>query len=123
MSENVTLRQRQAIAALLTDGDVSKAATAAGVSRQTMYRWQRDGAFVAALRAAEGDAWRGLARRMAGLGDAAANALRDALAEDQPIAVRLRAVALLTERGPALLEMVDLEARIAALEAAVERDT
>lgn len=117
MSENVTHKQRMAIAALLSDGDVSKAAAAAGVSRQTLYRWQRDDAFTAALRAAEGDAWRTLTRRMAGLGDAAATALRDALAEDQPIAVRLRAVALLTERGPALWELVDLEARIAALEA------
>lgn len=120
MSENVTLKQRMAIAALLADGDVSKAAAAAGVSRQTLYRWQRDDAFVAALREAESEAWRNLTRRMAGMGDAAANALSAALADDQPIAVRLRAVALLTERGPALLELVDLEARIAALEARLE---
>lgn len=117
MSENVTHKQRLAIAALLSDGDVSKAAAVAGVSRQTLYRWQRDDGFVTALRAAESDAWRTLTRRMAGLGDAAANALRDALAEDQPIAVRLRAVALLTERGPALAELTDLITRLEALEA------
>lgn len=122
MAENatentLTIKQRAAVMALLTEGDASKAAAAAGVSRQSLYRWMKDPAFAAALRAAEADALRGLSRRLAGLGDAAADALRDALDEEQPIGVRLRAADLVTQRGPALLELTDLLERVAALEA------
>lgn len=121
MGENVTensLRPRQtaAIAALLASGKVTDAATAGGVTTKTVYAWLRQPDFSAALRTAESEALRGLSRRLAGLGDAAADALRDALDEGQPIGARLRAADLVTQRGPALLELTDLIERIAALE-------
>lgn len=121
MSENVTqkpltTKQMAAVTALLTKGDAAKAAAAAGVSRQTLYRWMRDPAFAEALRAAERDALRGLSKRLAGLGDLAADALRDALAPDQPPAIRLRAADLVIQRAPALVEAVDVYERLAALE-------
>ena len=78
-------------------------------------------AFKQALRQAEGEALRGLARQLAGLGDAAAEALRDALDQKQPMAMRLRAADMVTSRTPALLELVDLLGRIEALE--VQRET
>lgn len=121
MGENVTensLRPRQtaAIAALLASGKVTDAAAAGGVTTKTVYAWLRQPDFSAALRTAESEALRGLSRRLAGLGDAAADALRDALDEGQPIGARLRAADLVTQRGPALLELTDLIERIAALE-------
>jgi hypothetical protein len=122
MGEKVTenpLRPRQtaAIAALLNTGKVTDAAAAGGVTTKTVYAWLRQPDFSAALRAAEADALRSLSRRLAGLGEAAADALKDALDEDQPIGIRLRAADLVTARGPALAELTDLVARLEALEA------
>jgi len=102
--------------ALLKTGQVSDAAKAGNVTAKTIYAWLRQPAFVAALRAAEAEALRGLARRLAGLGDAAADVLRDALADDQPMPTRLRAAALVLERGPVLFELTNLLERIEALE-------
>ena len=118
MNEDLTLnaKQRAAIVALLTTGDVTKAATAAGVSRESLYRWLRDPRFKAELRQAEGDAMRGLARRLAGLGDLAADVLRDAMDPKSPIGIRLRATDLYLSRGPALLELVNVQDRLDALE-------
>ena len=116
-NETLTTKQRAAVVALLTTGDATKAAATAGVSRQSLYRWMGQDAFKQALRQAEGEALRGLARQLAGLGDAAAEALRDALDQSQPIGVRLRAADLVASRGPVLLELVDLLGRIEALEA------
>lgn len=122
MDEKVTensLRPRQtaAIAALLASGKVTDAATAGGVTTKTVYAWLRQPDFSAALRAAESDALRSLSRRLAGLGGAAADALSDALDDRQPIGVRLRAADLVTQRGPALLELTGLLERVAQLEA------
>ena len=118
VTENtLTPRQTRAIAALLATGQIGDAATAGGVTNKTIYSWLKMPAFAAALRAAEGEALRSLSRRLAGLGDAAADALRDALEESQPIGIRLRAADLVTARGLALYELVELVARIEALEA------
>ena len=121
MGETVTenaLKPRQvaAIAALLATGKISDAAAAGGVSTKTVYAWLKQDAFKAELRAAEGDAMRSLARRLAGLGELAADALKDALDVKQPMALRLRAADTVLSRGPALLELVDLIGRIEALE-------
>lgn len=124
MVETVTenaLRPRQvaAIAALLATGKIGDAATAGGVANKTIYAWLKQPAFRDALREAEGEALRNLARQLAGLGDAAAQALRDALDASQPMAIRLRAADMVTARTPALFELVDLLGRIEALETAV----
>lgn len=121
MSENVTEKnltpgQLKAIDALLTTGSPSEAATAAGVNRRTLYRWQKEPAFVAALREAEQDAVTGLSRALSGLGDSAAQALRDALSSHQKITVRLRASEIVIGNLLRIRELVDLEERIAALE-------
>ena len=123
VTEN-TLRPRQvaAIAALLATGKIGDAATAGGVSTKTIYQWLKQDAFKAELRAAEGEAMRSLSRRLAGLGELAADALKDALDAKQPMAMRLRAADLVTARGPVLLELVDLIGRIEALESHVKSD-
>ena len=121
MGEKVTeidLKPRQvaAIAALLATGKIPDASTAAGVSTKTIYQWLRQDAFKAELRQAESDALRGLARRLAGLGESAADALKDALDSEQNIGVRLRAADLVLSRGPALLELVNVLERLEVLE-------
>ena len=122
MGEKVTeidLKPRQvaAIAALLATGKIPDASTAAGVSTKTVYAWLRQDAFKAELRQAESDALRGLARRLAGLGESAADALKDALDSEQNIGVRLRAADLVLSRGPALFELVNMVERLERLEA------
>ena len=122
MGEKVTeidLKPRQvaAIAALLATGKIPDASTAAGVSTKTVYAWLRQDAFKAELRQAESDALRGLARRLAGLGESAADALKDALDSEQNIGVRLRAADLVLSRVPALFELVNLVDRLERLEA------
>ena len=112
----VTPAQRKAIETMLTSGNMVQAADAAGVNRSTIYRWMADDVFVAALREAEAEAVQGLSRSLAGLGESAAQALRDALAPSNKITVRLRAAEIVTDRLLKLRELVDIEARLKALE-------
>ncbi len=121
MSENGTEKklssaQYRALTALLTNGNVTSAALEANVGRTTIYRWQHDPVFVAALREAEQEAVAGLARSLAGLGDSAASTLRAALDPSEKITIRLRAAEIVIDNLLKLRELVTLEARIEALE-------
>lgn len=109
--------QLKAIETLLTCGSVSEAASAANVTTNTIYRWMKDDAFLTALRAAEGVAIAGLSRALAGLGESATSVLRAALGEDQKMNTRLRAVEIVIGNLLRLRELVDLEERVATLEA------
>ena len=120
MSENETEKkfspaQRVTVEKLLTCGDVSAAASAAGVARSSVYRWMREPAFVAELRSAEAMAVDSLSRSLAGLGHLAASALRDALT-DPKMSIRLRASEVIIGNLLKLRELVSLESRIAELE-------
>jgi transposase-like protein len=114
--KNLTAAQRKAIEALLTSGNITAAAAAAGVSRNALYKWQRDDTFIVALRDAESEAVAGLSRALAGLGDGAAAALRDALDNSQKITVRLRAAEIVATSLLRLRELVNLEQRLLELE-------
>lgn len=122
MTENVTEKklspaQFKAIEMLLTCGSVSEAATAANVTTNTIYRWMKDDTFLTALRAAEGVAIAGLSRALAGLGESAAGVLKAALGEGEKMNTRLRAVEIVIGNLLRLRELVDLEERVAELEA------
>ncbi|MCB0095466.1 MAG: hypothetical protein KDE46_07070 [Caldilineaceae bacterium] len=114
--KKISPSQQKGIAALLTTGSLLAAAEEAGVARGTMYRWLKDPAFTEALRAAEAEAIQALSRSLAGLGEAAAAAFRDALDPGQKISVRLRAAEALTDRLLKIRELVNLEARLAEME-------
>ncbi len=120
MSQYVALtgKQRAAIDALLTGCTVTEAAGRAGVSRKTLQRWMQEEGFRAALDGATAEALQELSRLLLTLTRDAAQAMRDALAGEQPIAVRLRAADALIGRLLTVRELVDLEERVAALEAA-----
>ena len=118
----LSAKQRVALAALVTGASPDEAAQAAGVNRTTVYRWQRDPVFGAALRELDGETLRNLGRRVMALGETAAKAFADALAEDQPMSIRLRAADLVTSRGPALAELTTIIERLEALEANREDD-
>lgn len=121
MSENATQKkltapQHKAIEALLTAGNVTKAAEAANVTRKTLYRWLKDATFVAALTEAEAEALARLQRALLALGVSAIVALNDALQPHQKITTRLRASETVITNLLRLRELVDIERRLAALE-------
>jgi len=77
LADNVSLRpnQAKALESLLTTGNLTTAAEAAGVSRRTLHRWLNEPAFRLALATAEAEALAAVARSMAFNADKAAAAL------------------------------------------------
>jgi phage terminase small subunit len=117
MRENLTPKQRRAIEALLTTGDVTQAAQEARVSRETIYQWMKRPVFRTALRDGTQQALESLSRSLVGLGDKAVKTLADAL-EDSAAgpSVRVRAADLVLGRLLQIRELVDLEERVCRLE-------
>ena len=113
--ETLTPKQRVAVRALVSTGDVKAAAQEAGVNRSTLYKWQAEPVFVDALHAAESEALQAFSTALVGMGHLAAAALRDGL-EHEDIRVRLRAADIFTGRLLQLRELVTLEERVKALE-------
>jgi len=121
MSEDRTLsgKQRKALEALLHTGEVSHAATAAGVSRDTVYRWMKQSAFAAAVRDAESRALDEVSRVLIRLSRAAVGTLAGAMADrEAPLGARVRAADITLNRLLQVRELATIEERLAALEAA-----
>lgn len=116
MNVKVTPRQRKAIEALLTQGSVKGAAEAAGVSRETIYRWMKRDWFRAALKEAEQVALESLGRALVRLGEKATQTLEEAMDGAGHESTKVRAADIVLARLLQLRELVDLEARVAALE-------
>ena len=122
MTKNLTLKQRRTLGYLLTSKDIAQAAKAAGVSRDTVYRWLREPVFRTALETITNDSLENLTRRMVGLGDKAADTLEDALKSDFRLpGARVQAAKAIIAAIPQLRELFDLEGRVAELEKAVKK--
>ena len=116
-TSDLTPKQRQAVEALLTTGEVAAAAQAAGVSRDTLYRWLKQPAFLQAVRDTEARALDDLSRLLARLGRTAAATLAKAMSDPAaPWATRVRAADAALGRLLQLRELATLEARVAELE-------
>ncbi len=124
MTENLTPKQHKAVTALLTTPDLAAAATAASVSRETVYRWMREPAFQSAIREAEAAALAAVSRSLVRLAQRATATLEEAMSDTTaPLSVRLRAADAVLGRLLQLRELVTLETRVAELEArATERE-
>ncbi len=122
MSQNLTpgpltSKQRRAIEALLSTGEVTAAAQAAGVSRETLHRWLKQPLFVQAVRDAEARALDDLSRLLVGLGRTATTTLAKAMSDPAtPWATRVRAADASLGRLLQLRELATLEARVVELE-------
>ncbi len=122
MSTNVTPqylspKQRQAVEALLTTGEVAAAAQAAGVARHTLYRWLKEPAFLQAVRETEARALDELSRLLVRLGRTAAATLAKAMSDPAvPWSTRVRAADASLGRLLQLRELATLEARVTQLE-------
>jgi len=116
---DLTSKQRKAVAALLTTREVSGAAEAAPVSRDTVYRWLKQPVFIEAVRQAEAQALDDLSRVLVRLGRTAAGTLAKAMTDvAAPYPTRVRAADVTLARLLQLRELATLEARVAALEQA-----
>ena len=113
----LTPRQRKAIEALLTTGDVAAAARDAGISRDSLYRWLKQPAFLAAVREAEAAALDELSRMLVRLGRTATGTLAKAMTDAAtPMSTRVRAADVSLSRLLQLRELATLEARVTELE-------
>jgi transposase-like protein len=121
MPENTTLspKQRKALEALITTGDTTSAAEAAGVHRDTLYRWLKQPLFATMLREAEAQAIDEVARVLIRLSRSAVGTLAQAMAErDAPLGPRIRAADITLSRLLQVRELATLEERLTALEQA-----
>ncbi len=118
MTQGITPKQRKAIESLMTNANVLEAAKAAGVSRQTIYRWMNtDVAFQQALCRAETEALTGLSRSLVTLGVKATQTLEQTLSDQSSSAgARVRAADIILGQLLQLRELVSLEERISRLE-------
>ncbi len=115
--EHLTPKQRKAVDALLTTGDVAAAAQEVRISKATLYRWLKEPVFHQAVRQAEARALDDLSRLLVRLGRTAVATLAKAMSDPTvPPASRVRAADAALSRLLQLRELATLEARITALE-------
>lgn len=120
---NLTGKRRKAVEALLATGEVKAAAEQAGISRDTLHRWLREPAFLAAVRKAEAEALDELSRLLVRLGQTAAATLAQAMQDPAaPWPTRVRAADAALSRLLQVRELAQLEVRVGALEEAAGLD-
>lgn len=119
----LTPKQRKAVEALLTTGEASAAAKEVGVSKDSLYRWMKQPAFIDAVRDAESRAIDDLTRLLVRLGRTAAATLAKTMIDPvAPYPTRVRAVDASLSRLLQLRELATLETRVRALEASAGLD-
>lgn len=116
----LTSKQKRAISALMTSPTIAAAAKAAGCGERTLYRWLGDPVFTAELQAAERQALDATMRRLTSLSVAATSVVAHLLGDDDvPSATKARAADIVFGRMLQWREVMQLEERLAALEAAL----
>ena len=119
----LTPKQRKAVAALLTTGEVTAAAREAEVSKDTLYRWLKQPVFLAAVRQAEAAALDELSRLLVRLGRTATATLAKAMGDPAaPYPTRVRAADAALGRLLQLRELATLEARVTELERSISTE-
>jgi hypothetical protein len=110
-------KQRKAVEALLTTGEVKAAAAEAGIHRDTLHRWLKQPLFLEAVRSAEAEALDELSRLLVRLGRTAVATIAKAMTDPAtPVATKVRASDVALGRLLQLRELAQLEARVQALE-------
>jgi hypothetical protein len=119
----LTPKQERAIIALL-QGGTEQAARAANVGPRTLYRWQNEPSFQAALWKARRAAFsQSSARLQQASGAAVSTLLKIMVDPNAPASTRVRAADSVLDHGAKALELEDIEARVAELERAAGAST
>jgi hypothetical protein len=112
----------QAVAAMLTQRNIEEAARSIGVSTASLMRWQKLPEFQIAFREARRAAFgQAVARLQQGTSAAATTLLKTMIDPNTPASVRVRAAEAIFNHSAKAIEIEDIEARVAALEAAAAR--
>src|SRR5258708_2659038 len=112
-------KKEDAIAALLTHRNIEEAAKAAGIGPATLLRWLKVPEFQASYREARRAAFgQSIARLQQGTSAAATTLLKTMIDADTPASVKVRAAEAILNHAAKAIEIEDIEARVAALEAA-----
>src|SRR3954468_15767902 len=112
-------KKDEAIAALLTQRNIEEAAKAAGIAPNTLLKWMKEPEFDAAYRAAKRAAYgQAVARLQQGTSAAATTLLKTLIDPNTPASVKVRAAEAIFNHAAKAIEIEDIEARVAALEAA-----
>ena len=112
-------KKEDAIIALLTHRTTEEAARAVKISTKTLLRWQKEPEFDAAYREAKRAAYSQSIARLHQMASAAVSTLgRVMLDQNTPASTRVRAADSILNHTAKAIELEDIEARLAALEAA-----
>ena len=114
-------RKKEAAIAALTQRNIEEAAKSVGISPTTLLSWTKVPEFQAAYREARRAAYsQAVARLQQGTTAAATTLLKVMLDQGTPASVRVRAAECVMNHSSKAIEIEDVEARVAALEAAAE---
>ncbi len=117
-------KKEEAVVALLTHRTIEEAARAVGISTKTLLRWQKEPEFDAAFRTAKRAAFGQSIARLHQLSSAAVSTLGKVMLDSAtPPATRVRAADSILDHTTKAIEIEEIEARVAALEAATSGAT
>jgi hypothetical protein len=116
--QKLSRKQEHVISALLTQGTLADAASRAGIGEATLRRWLQRNDFQAAYRRARREAVSQAVAHLQRVSGEAVDTLRSIMNDDQkPSSARVTAARVILDMAVKAVELEDLEARIAALEA------
>src|SRR4029453_5899689 len=116
--EKLTHKQERAIAALLVAPSITAAAQQIGVNENTLLRWLKDAAFQTTYRDARRAVGQHAIVQVQRATGEAVETLRNVMQDSEsPASARVSAAKAILETAVKGIEIEDLEARIAALEA------
>jgi transposase-like protein len=115
-------KMEEAIAALLSQRSVEDAARAVGIAPRTLLRWHKLPEFQSAYRLARRNAFsQSIARLQQASGAAVSTLLKVMVDANTPASTRVRAADSILNHGASLMELEDIEVRVAELERAAEQ--
>lgn len=124
MTNELTAAQRRAAATLAAGRKVAEAATAAGVSEASIFRWQKLPEFRQAIAAAQAELLESAAGKLASAQDAAVYTIASIMADKaEPASIRLRAAIAIIDALLQLRSAVVMERRIERLEELADAST
>ena len=115
------LKMEEAVLALLTQRNLEEAAKSVGIDVKTLTRWMKDPEFDASYRQAKREAFGQAVARLHQMSGAAVSTLGKVMIDPStPASTKVRAADSIFNHTVKVIELEDLEARIAKLELAAD---